>query len=286
MRAADGMKRCSTCHEIKSIIGHFYKDKSKVDGLTINCRLCRGRPVGWVSKWQLPLEQQPKSRRCPTCGETKPLSTDHYYRSSHNPGGYAGLCRVCVLAASAAKCERQKYSAVPGRPDDKMCFGCGLIKSRLDFGSHASRRDGLTIACRDCTNARHAERRAKYPNERRAIEARYASKYPDAQREKNQTRRARVKRAPSVDLTPAKWQEVLAEFGGRCAYCNVESTGLTQDHVVPLARGGSHTRDNMVPACRSCNARKSDSLLAEWLGFAERDANRPSRSLPAPWVPA
>ncbi len=32
------------------------------------------------------------------------------------------------------------------------------------------------------------------------------------------------------------------------------------DHVVPLAKGGSHTRDNVQCACRQCNALKSDKM--------------------------
>lgn len=28
------------------------------------------------------------------------------------------------------------------------------------------------------------------------------------------------------------------------------------DHVVPLARGGTSTKNNLVPACKECNAKK------------------------------
>jgi 5-methylcytosine-specific restriction endonuclease McrA len=32
------------------------------------------------------------------------------------------------------------------------------------------------------------------------------------------------------------------------------------DHVVPLARGGTHTRDNLATACPSCNISKGTKL--------------------------
>jgi 5-methylcytosine-specific restriction endonuclease McrA len=32
------------------------------------------------------------------------------------------------------------------------------------------------------------------------------------------------------------------------------------DHVIPLARGGNHTRDNLATACPTCNLRKSSRL--------------------------
>jgi 5-methylcytosine-specific restriction endonuclease McrA len=33
------------------------------------------------------------------------------------------------------------------------------------------------------------------------------------------------------------------------------------DHVIPLARGGEHTMDNVKLACLRCNIRKNDNLL-------------------------
>jgi 5-methylcytosine-specific restriction endonuclease McrA len=36
------------------------------------------------------------------------------------------------------------------------------------------------------------------------------------------------------------------------------------DHVVPLARGGGHSIDNVVPACRPCNRSKGGKLVADW----------------------
>lgn len=32
------------------------------------------------------------------------------------------------------------------------------------------------------------------------------------------------------------------------------------DHIVPLAKGGTHTRDNVACACRQCNHKKSDEM--------------------------
>lgn|SRR5262245_9116485 len=69
-------------------------------------------------------------------------------------------------------------------------------------------------------------------------------------------RRARVKGCAINDLTVADWLAILDEWGHRCAYCGATGVKLTKDHVVALARGGDHTRANVVPACRPCNCRK------------------------------
>ena len=60
------------------------------------------------------------------------------------------------------------------------------------------------------------------------------------------------------DLTFDDWQEVLSTYGDKCAYCGCPPE--TMDHVVPLSRGGKHTKSNVVPACRSCNSSKKDSI--------------------------
>ena len=54
---------------------------------------------------------------------------------------------------------------------------------------------------------------------------------------------------------------VFARDGHRCQYCGSAAENI--DHVVPRSRGGTHTWDNVVAACRPCNARKEDRLLHE-----------------------
>ncbi len=57
---------------------------------------------------------------------------------------------------------------------------------------------------------------------------------------------------------------VLRRDGFACQYCGLEggSKDLTIDHVVPKARGGLTAWANVVTACRACNQRKGDRLLA------------------------
>lgn len=49
---------------------------------------------------------------------------------------------------------------------------------------------------------------------------------------------------------------VFARDRNRCQYCGAEAENL--DHVIPRSRGGEHTWENVVAACRPCNARKGD----------------------------
>ena len=60
------------------------------------------------------------------------------------------------------------------------------------------------------------------------------------------------------------WQNKLAL--GRCHWCGGQCPPeeMTMDHVVPLARGGKCSRNNVVPSCKECNSRKKYLLPMEW----------------------
>ena len=52
------------------------------------------------------------------------------------------------------------------------------------------------------------------------------------------------------------WQQKTSK--GICHYCarKFAFKDLTLDHIVPLARGGTTSPGNVVPACRECNKNK------------------------------
>jgi 5-methylcytosine-specific restriction endonuclease McrA len=59
---------------------------------------------------------------------------------------------------------------------------------------------------------------------------------------------------PQVRLTR---REIFARDNWQCVYCGKPSRDLTLDHVVPRHRGGRHTWENLVSACKACNHRKA-----------------------------
>lgn len=81
---------------------------------------------------------------------------------------------------------------------------------------------------------------------------------PDRVLEQAKRRRAKLKGAPVNDLTMAQWREIKAAYGYCCVYCGLKPRALTQDHITPLSKGGSHTASNVVPACLRCNTSKRD----------------------------
>ena len=70
-----------------------------------------------------------------------------------------------------------------------------------------------------------------------------------------------VVKVPFVRRAALNRRAIFARDGSRCQYCTAPAESI--DHVVPRSRGGEHTWENVVAACRPCNARKRDRLLSE-----------------------
>ena len=77
-------------------------------------------------------------------------------------------------------------------------------------------------------------------------------------------RRKRVALADN-DLTVAQWLAIREAWAATCAYCGTVDAGLQKDCVLPISRGGRYTLENVVPACRSCNASKSNDEVTSWM---------------------
>ncbi len=69
------------------------------------------------------------------------------------------------------------------------------------------------------------------------------------------------------DLCPKlrvrQWRQSLHTFTGKsCIYCGKPSESI--DHILPMSRGGLSITENCVPACLSCNGKKSDTDAFDW----------------------
>ena len=56
-----------------------------------------------------------------------------------------------------------------------------------------------------------------------------------------------------------------------CPYCGKRLSTYTAstDHIVPLSRGGTNDRSNLVLCCKKCNREKGSKLLSEWFEYTD-----------------
>jgi 5-methylcytosine-specific restriction endonuclease McrA len=121
----------------------------------------------------------------------------------------------------------------------------------------------------EANRAKTAERSHAWAlaNPERVFQAqrKYGKTHPEVSRINAEKRRAaKYANTPIEDmLTSTEWLAILAEANGHCHYCDREAK-LTLDHVIPLSKGGKHSKDNVVSACVHCNSSKGNKTLEEW----------------------
>jgi hypothetical protein len=88
-------------------------------------------------------------------------------------------------------------------------------------------------------------------------------KYDEVTRERIVDSGQKKRHGGESKYTAKDWEYAQTFFGNACCYCG-SKTDMTKDHVVPLSTGGELSRDNIVPACLSCNSAKKDIEMELW----------------------
>jgi 5-methylcytosine-specific restriction endonuclease McrA len=191
------------------------------------------------------------TKPCRKCKRELPLGA--FYLDRGTP---RAKCKECV------KAQAQKWrKANPGRVKEMGLF------YRLSKEGSSKRKAWLKERARRPSQIEYQKQWAKTEKgqaARRGRVNRFAkTEKGNAANKRRHARRRSVLVSVIATLTADEWREIMEQSGHRCAYCGKPFGATlppTQDHVIPLSKGGNHTKDNVVPACKPCNSRKKDKL--------------------------
>ena len=76
-------------------------------------------------------------------------------------------------------------------------------------------------------------------------------------------KRRAIKLMSNGSYTIEEWENLKKKYHYVCPKCKKKEPiiKLTQDHIIPLIKGGSHTIDNIQPLCKSCNSAKQAKIF-------------------------
>ena len=178
--------------------------------------------------------------------------------------------------------------------ETQRCWSCGRWLPLDKFARNRTAWDNCQKRCKECDKQVYAKKREhilqqkkqyhiEHQAERCEKSRRYRQEHPEIMRRYMQIHHDRLKvlnkewrsqnreilraigakrRAIEKEASGAKYTTVAhisarwEYYGWRCYLCGRPAEAT--DHVIPLAKGGSHFPANLRPICTSCNSTKKD----------------------------
>jgi rRNA maturation endonuclease Nob1 len=267
------------------IITHPHLCEELID-LTLGQVLTRGsdKRVDWVCAFSHPYQasvaNRVQGRGCPFCAAgpfvaelaTRNISfarevLEQIRTQSHRI--VDGVeCKICTRCFEIFPLDRFYKSAKSKDGHKPYCKDCGrqssLTWARTHEMENKARASAWYAQNRERGKARSAEFASKNPEKVLEYKKRYSMEHPEVSRATSHRRRARMRGSAAEKFLDS---EIFERDLWICQICGEpidqsakapEPLSRSLDHITPISKGGSHTRENVQTAHLQCNIKKSD----------------------------
>lgn len=279
-------KVCNKCNK-ELTLDKFGKCKNTKDGLKSQCKECRNeKKRKYTKENHVKISEYNKKNR--EDNREKFIEKERKYREEHSDK--QKIASKKYYEANVEKCRECNREHYKRNKVEISEWHKEYRKANLQ--EHQEREKKYRIENSDkCKESKKkyilknktkiTEYRRKYSIKNKLRISQYHKKYCEENKEKEmerhriysknnrekiimntQRRRSRI-RGLECSLTIEQWETIKAYFNNRCAYCNKELP-LEKEHFIATINMGELSQNNIICACRSCNASKGYKSFFTW----------------------
>lgn len=190
-------------------------------------------------------------KHCSKCDTTMPL--DDFYNNRSSKSGKSDYCKTCTKAYVREQSVKHR-DRIAAYEDANREHRRAHARAKYAENAEAGRE-------------RARKWREAHPEQVREQNRRWSTENPGRDRERQSKRRARQRDLSSYVVTDKDLRRLL---GAACAVTGCTNTDIQIDHIVPVARGGSHGVGNLQPLCSAHNQSKGARLWIEFRVYLAR----------------
>ena len=167
-----------------------------------------------------------------------PKTQIYYCKQNKNKDDFETMCKKCRGGQYGIK----SLNVINKMKGYRYCTSCERLLPEDEFFIKNKKKNKRYSICKECKYIYEAKRRKSYYNSNYTYEDwEFAKKF---------------------------WTDENGEI--HCAYCNEIVLNPAMEHIIPFAKGGEFTKNNIIPACKSCNSQKGTKSLDEFYQSSDK----------------
>ena len=231
-------------------------------------------------------------KQCHTCKEFKIASSDFFSKRKESKDNLKSSCKFCLNAKTRKyrdeNPEKVKQIAKKSRDlhkEKRKVENSTWWSENKDYSKKYYAKNSNKLKLRqkayrkklpeeklkqlkEKSNARALEWRRKNPEYSKL----YAIKYREANKEKLRALRWNYKARKKLAVgthTGDDIIDIVKQQNNLCFWCKTKLKSMHIDHYIPLSKGGSNNKTNLVASCSSCNISKRDKMPEDFIKWME-----------------